>query len=388
MVKQITRLRSNLNLWTHLQAAARRATRQPSAPGDPPGRLRDHPDSPDAAIRLVAYNAQDYQFHTVQDLDEVRAFRDGNHLVWIDIEGVGDASLLREIGELFGLSKLALEDVQELTHRPKFELMDHGVQLLLTMPCWMDGLEFEQVSIFVGADFVITFQGQNAPFDRFAPIRARLESGRPLLRAHGADYLGYALIDQVIDAGFPVLDEFAERYRQLEIEVIGPASRELLVHIHNMNSQLLTLYRAVWPHIDLLATLQRHIENPRSAPRDLFSPDLSPYLKDCADHALQIAELAKYYHEMGNQLLAFSVSLAGHRQNEITKVLTIIATIFIPLTFIAGVYGMNFNPETSPWNMPELNWPYAYPATMAFMLAIALGLVYYFWRKGWIGSGE
>ncbi len=355
-----------------------RLPRLRTSPGAPPGTLLDVPEAPPAKIRLLAYDPEKHVEADLDDLEDVSGYLEKYDVVWLDIEGLGDADLLEDVGELFEFPLLALEDVQYVGHRPKVEFFDERVQLLLKMPHWRETLDIEQVSVFAGPNFVVTFQLADRPADYFEPIRRRIVSGRQVIRNNGAAYLAYAIVDRIIDAGFPVLDHFAEVYHALESEVMEPATRDLLMRIHAMNGQLLVLRRALWPHREIIQQLQRH-------PESIFDDDVAPYLTDCLDHTVQIAELAEYYHALGSQILDFHLALAGHRQNEITKVLTIIATIFIPLTFIAGVYGMNFNPEKSPWNMPELNWAYGYPLTLLVMFAIGVALVIYFWRKGWIG---
>ena len=342
--------------WTHLRAVGRRrAQLSRLPPGEPPGQVRDHPDAPDSLVRLVAFGADahlDVQLERASLVGEAGAeaggqaellaqfaqlaqFDQNNYpyqVRWVDVRGVTDAPVLQAIGERFELPALALEDVQNPVHRPKVEFYEDVAHVILTMPSGQQNaadqqtafgqqiVEFEPVNIFVGTGFVLTFQAQTENIDYFETIRKRAANPRGAIRANGADYLAYALIDRVIDAGFPVLDGFAELYRQLEQEVVGAGGRSILMRIHAMNSQLLALHRAVWPQIDLLANLRRHAE--KAAPPDarFFGESIAPYLKDCSDHAIQIAELARYYHEMGNQLLDFSVSLAGHRQNEITKV--------------------------------------------------------------------
>lgn len=352
---------------------------QRSRPGEPPGTLSDHPRAAPARVRIVAYGPQDCSEEVIQTLEGVPELLERWEVVWLDVEGVGDAELLTEIGEVFEIPALALEDVQNAAHRPKVSFFDERVHVILKMAHWReDRLEIEPVSIILGPGFVLTFQLAEAFEDSFAPVRERITGGRKLVRSQGADYLAYALVDRVIDSGFPVLEAVAETYYELETEVISLASPSLLTHIHALNSQLLVFRRGVWPQRDIVQSLLRH-------PQSLFSEPIEPFLNDCLDHAVHISELTDHYQSLGNQVLNFHLSLSGHRQNEITKVLTIIATIFIPLTFIAGVYGMNFNPEASPLNMPELNWTYGYPVVMVLMLVIAVLSVVYFWRKGWIG---
>lgn len=352
----------------------------PAQPGNSPGELHHTPEAPPPTLHLVAYNADEYVEQRLDRVEDVQEYLDKFGVVWLDVQGVEDANLLTKIGELFTFGALSLEDIQEIQHRAKVDFFENCVQLQLKMPHWNGQLEVDQISVFVGRDFVVTFQTLSQYADYFESIRKRVRSGRPLMRSHGADYLGYALIDRVVDAGFPVVEEFEKIYHEIEIAVIEPSNPDLLMRIHTMNCQLWELKRLLAPHRDILEAVRRR-------PESLFSPAVQPYLKDCLDHAIQISESVDSYHSLGNQLIDFSLSLASQRQNEITQVLTIIATIFIPLTFISGVYGMNFDPKASPWNMPELSWPYAYPATLLAMFLISVSLLVYFWRKGWIGKG-
>jgi magnesium transporter len=369
------------DILTDLLSHLRVPRLQRSRPGAPPGTLTHVPEAPPARMRLVAYGPDDHREDVLESLDEMPALLEKWDVVWLDVEGIGDAHLLEEIGGLFGFPMLALEDVQNPAHRPKVEFFDDRAHLILKMAHWHERIELESISIFVGPGFVVTFQLAEAFEDSFAAVRERIINGRKLIRNNGADYLAYAIIDRIIDSGFPVLEEIAETMYELEAEVLEPASRDLLTHVHALNSQLLIFRRAVWPQRDIVVGLKTH-------PETVFSEDIEPFLKDCADHAIHISELSDNYHSLGNQVLNFYLSIASHRQNEITKILTIIATIFIPLTFIAGIYGMNFNPDASPYNMPELNWFWGYPTALAGMLVIGLGLVVYVWRKGWIGKGR
>jgi magnesium transporter len=350
-----------------------------SQPGSPPGILRDVPESPPPTLRVLAYGPEDYEEVVLDAVEEIETYRERWRVVWLDVEGVEDADVMADVGEVFGVPRLALEDIQSTAHRPKVEFLERHTHVILKMADFHERLELEQVSLIVGQGFVVSFRVANQEEDYFESIRRRIFDGRRQIRTCGADYLGYAIIDRVIDAGFPVLEQFAETYNDLEGEIVKPSTPNLLTQIHSLNSQLLVLRRSVWPHRDLVQSLRQH-------PDSNFSEGVDRYLKDCHDHAVQISELADNYHALGTQVLSFYLSLAGHRQNEITKILTIVATIFIPLTFIAGVYGMNFNPEASPWNMPELGWYWGYPAALLAMVLIGLGLLVFVWRKGWIGK--
>jgi magnesium transporter len=210
-------------------------------------------------------------------------------------------------------------------------------------------------------------------------VRERIRKGVGRMRGAGPDYLAYALLDAIIDGYFPVLEHYGEYLEDLEDVLVHDPDEELVADIHNVKRDLLTLRRAIWPLRDALGALLRE-------PVPLISHETHPYLRDCYDHTVQIIDLVETYRELGSGLMDMYLSSVSNRMNEIMKVLTIISTIFIPLSFIAGVYGMNFNPERSPLNMPELNWYWGYPFCLAIMGVVAAVLVGFFWRKGWLGG--
>jgi magnesium transporter len=232
----------------------------------------------------------------------------------------------------------------------------------------------------LGENFVLTFQEGGG--DCFDPVRKRLRRKRGRIRDVGADYLAYALLDAVIDGFYPVLEDCGERLGVLEDEIIGAPSGAAVTDVHDLKHDLLTLRRAIWPQREMINTLLRDES-------ELVSAATRIYLRDCYDHAVQLMDIVETYREIASALVDVYLSSVSARLNEIMKVLTIIATIFIPLSFIASVYGMNFDRNASPLNMPELGWRYGYVFSLALMLAIALGLLYYFRRRGWLGgTGE
>jgi magnesium transporter len=234
--------------------------------------------------------------------------------------------------------------------------------------------ETEQLSLFLGRGFVLTFQERRG--DGFDGVRARIEHGKALIRRSGADYLAYALLDAVVDGYFPVVESIRDELEVLEDEVLDSPERQTVSKIHAIKRRLQSLRRAIGPHREAINSLLRD-----SA--DFVEQDTALYLRDCYDHVLRLAERVEVYREQCADLMTTYLSMVSNRMNEVMKVLTIIATIFIPLSFIAGLYGMNFNPEISRWNMPELNWILGYPFALALMAILAGGLVLFFWRKGW-----
>lgn len=348
-------------------------------PGTPPGTLAIDPQAMPSRISGFTFTPDQVSEHADLALPDVARLIIEGRPVWINIDGLGDADTLREMGKLFHLHPLALEDVVNLHQRPKFEDYDKHHFVVLRMP--LAGLadqEFqsEQVSLCFGSDFVVTFQ--EVPGDVFEPVRRRLRSEASQIRKRDPDYLAYALIDAAIDAFFPVLERFGEQVEALENDVIGRPTASHIGEIHRLKHELLTLRRSVWPMRDMIAAMLRD----DSA---LIAESTRVYLRDCHDHTTQLIDMIETYREIASGLVEIHLSSLANRTNEVMQVLTLIATIFIPLTFVVGVYGMNFNTEISLWNMPELNLRYGYPVVMVFMLAIAVALVILFRRKGWIG---
>jgi magnesium transporter len=240
-----------------------------------------------------------------------------------------------------------------------------------------DQLQTEQVSLFLGERFVLTFQEK--PGDCLDCVRDRIRSGTGRIRQAGPDYLAYAVLDAVIDNFFPVLEGAGEYLEELEATVLSNPDEGTVSKIHGIKRQLLRLRRAVWPQREALNSMLREGTS-------LIAEDTKVYLRDSYDHTIQIIDLLENYREIASGLMDVYLSSVSNRMNEVMKVLTIFAAIFIPLTFIAGIYGMNFDPERSPWNMPELDWYLGYPFALGLMAAVGVGMLVYFRHKGWIGS--
>jgi magnesium transporter len=239
-----------------------------------------------------------------------------------------------------------------------------------------DRLETEQLSIFLGNDFVLTFQ-DSLPGDCLDAVRNRIRTGLGRLRHAGPDHLAYALLDAVVDGNFPVLEHYGEMLDGMEDIVLDRPTQQVLSQIHSIKRDLLTLRRACWPLRDALHTLLRE-------PIAMISEETRVYLRDCYDHALRIIELIETYRELCADLVDLYLSSVNNRMSEVMKVLTVFSTVFIPLTFIAGIYGMNFHPEDSPLNMPELTWYWGYPAVLLLMAVVASAILFYIWRMGWM----
>jgi magnesium transporter len=294
-------------------------------------------------------------------------------VTWIDIQGTGDVTVLRQLGERFGLHPLALEDVVNAPQRPKIEDYNHHVLIITRMVRLDDAgeLVLEQVGLVVGPDYVLSFQEQYG--DVLDPVRVRIGEGLGPIRSAGADYLAYALLDTIIDGYYPVLEEISEALARLETRVLARPGRRSLDAINRLKGQIIAVRRGAWPQREALNRLLRDGSR-------FISPDVRVYLRDTYDHAAQAVDVLDSHRELVNGLLSIHLSAASNRTNEVMKVLTIMASIFIPLTFLAGVYGMNFE------MMPELHTPWGYPALLGAMFLLALLMLFYFRRKRWIGD--
>ena len=353
----------------------RKSVQRAVTPNTLPGTLCIESGAAPPAIRIMAYSSQDYVETTVQEVAEIRPILEQWPVVWVDIEGFGDGVTLRALGALFDMHALALEDVVHVHQRPKAELYGERVFFITRMAQLREELETEQVSFFLDRHFVLTFQ-QGAPGDSFDRVRRHIRANAGMLRTSGADYLCYSLIDAVIDQMFPVLEQLGDRLEELESEALSRPSLDTVSRVHAIKGQLLSLRRIVWPMREALQTVLRDTAS-------VFTADTRVYLRDCHDNLLQIVDLVETYRELAAGLTDLYLSSSSNRMNEVMKVLTIIATIFMPLSFLASLYGMNFDPDASLWNMPELRSHWGYPALLAFMTLIAGGMVLSFWRNGW-----
>jgi magnesium transporter len=363
------------NRRRHRKNQARIRRRTP--PGAAPGLLTPVPGSPQPAIRVMAYGEHEFLERKIQNVDELGDLKSRYAVIWVDVEGLGDAGVVAALGKVFGLHMLALEDVVNTHQRAKVDEYGEHLFVIARMVRLTDGLETEQLSLFAGPGFVLSFQDQPGG-DCLDPVRERIRKGQGRVRQAGADYLAYALLDAVVDGYFPVLEQYAERLETLDVQVTESDPRETMHRIHDMRSDLLMLRRAIWPHRETLNALARD-------PHPLVTQETRLHLRDCLDHIVAIIDLTETYREMCSDLRDYYLATVSNRTNEIMKVLTVIATIFMPLTFIAGLYGMNFATDASPWNMPELRWHLGYPFALALMAAVAGWMLLYFRRKGWLG---
>jgi magnesium transporter len=292
-------------------------------------------------------------------------------VVWVNVVGLGTEALLRD---LVGMHRLALEDVVNVGQRAKVEPYGEQVFVVARMADAAQ-MRTEQLSIFLGKGVLLTFQESSG--DCFDGVRERIRHGKGIIRTLGADYLCYALLDANVDSYFPLIESIGDRLSGLEDEVLTAPDRTTAERIHETKRILISLRRYVWPHREMLSALERDGSG-------LVTAETRVYLRDVYDHAIQIIDLIESYREVSSDLMGLYLGSVSNKMNEVMKVLTIIATIFIPLSFIAGVYGMNFDPGASGWNMPELGWHFGYPFALSLMAASAGALLYFLWRRGWL----
>ncbi len=322
-------------------------------------------------MRAFTYDAEHLQEFPAVTLADLRGLKESGRTLWLDIAGLGDAHVIEQIGEIFSLHRLALEDVLSGHQRAKVEAYGDVLFIVMRMPEHDGHLDTDQLSLFLGANFVVSFQIRCG--DCFDPLRERLRKGTGKVRSKGADALAYSLIDATIDSYFPVLESLGERLEALEDEVLLAPTHASIPRIHELRRELLTLRRAAWPQREALNALLRDHST-------LIRDETRLYLNDCYDHTVQVMDLLENYRELGSSLLEVWLSSVSNRMNEVMKLLTIISTIFIPLTFIVGLYGMNFT------HMPEIGWKWSYPIVLLVMLAIGLGMLRWFFVRGWFKS--
>ncbi len=344
-------------------------------PGTQPGTLAAHAEAGDAPVRITSflYDADRCEERTVSPSGISSLSPPESGVLWIEVEGLSDPSVVREIGERFGFHTLALEDVLNVPQRPKVEWYEEHLLVVLREIRYPEPAE--QVSFFLGDRVLVSFQER--PGDAFDPVRERLRQGKGRIRGEGADFLLYSLCDSVLDAFFPTLEKLGDEVEEMEEQVLVSPVPETFLAIRRLKRELLEVRHAVWPARDALNLLliEEHA---------LIRPGTKVFLRDCYDHTIQLMDMVETFREMASGLVDEYMSAVSNRMNEIMKVLTVMATIFIPLTFIVGVYGMNFDTKASPYNMPELTWAYGYPALLLLMAAVAGGMLYYFRRKRWI----
>jgi magnesium transporter len=351
--------------------------RRRAPPGSSPGTLVADPGAQRPVVRVIGYGPADVQEVEAARLEDIASSRGKWPVVWVNVDGLADMDFIRAIGGMFGLHRLALEDVVNVHQRAKVEEYEDHLFIVSRMVALDDAPHTEQFTMFLGEGYLLTFQERSG--DCFDPVRDRIRRHRGQIREAGADYLAYALLDAVIDGYFPVLEDYGEELEALEDVVMSAPTRGHVNQIHEMKRDLLALRRAIWPQREMISALSRNATKQITEPTRL-------YLRDCYDHTIQLIDILETFREVASGLVDVYLSSISAHMNEIMKVLTIIATIFIPLSFIASLYGMNFRSDLSPWNMPELSWTFGYPMALGLMAAVAVALLYFFRRRGWLGG--
>ena len=344
-------------------------------PGTIPGTLNEDRDAPDTRVSLIDYNQNKVIPRRLHIPEDCAIYLDTESVSWVDVQGLRNTNILQRIGKVFELHPLVLEDVVNVPERPKIE--DYEDQLVIISRMVMpteaaDGFHSEQVSFVLGKNYLLTVQ-EEPTLDCFDPVRLRIRNNKGIIRKQGADYLAYALLDAIIDGFFPVLEDYGERIEDLEEEVIVNPTRKTLRKIYRIRRELLQLRRAIWPQRSAINALIRDSN-------ELIGEEVRIYLRDCYDHAVQVMDMVETYRELASGLMDVYLSAVSNRMNEIMKLLTVFSWIFLPLTFIAGLYGMNFE------YMPGLKTPWGFWLCEAAMVTIAVGLLVFFRRSGWLES--
>lgn len=346
-------------------------------PGAAPGTFNPPKDALPSDIHVIAYDTDNIEELSNPTIAQIKELQKKWPVVWVNVNGLGSVDVIQALGDLFKLHMLALEDVVNLGQRAKTEDYQDFIFTItrMAMTDAAGGHALEQFSLFLGRNFILTFQER--PGDVFDPVRERLRKGGRRIRMEKADYMAYALLDAVVDGYFPILEKYGDLLDRLEDAVLDNPTQDHMEEIHKTKRELQILRHCIWP--------MRESVNKIGANTKLVSEETTLFLRDCQDHVIQVLDLLETYRERISGLTDLYLSSISNKMNEVMKVLTIIATIFMPLGFLAGVYGMNFD-TSSPYNMPELSKPYGYPVLIGVMLLIALIMLGYFRKLGWLGG--
>ncbi|HON81709.1 MAG TPA: magnesium/cobalt transporter CorA [Methanoregulaceae archaeon] len=342
--------------------------------GLPPGTLHldGKPMTGPIRITVIDYDADHVEERRVMTIEECFPYRDTSTVTWINIDGLANTEVIEKIGRYFLIHPLILEDLLNTDQRPKMEDLEDYLYLnlkMLMLPEATGEIKGEHVSLIIGKNYLMSFQEDVG--DVFDPVRERIRKEGGRVRKNGSDYLAYALIDNIVDNYFVVMEKIEERVESLEEELVVNATRDSLPRINRLKKDMVFLRKAVWPLREMILALERS-DSP------LIREDTRIYLRDVYDHAIQVIDTLETFRDMVSGMIDIYLSSLSYKMNEIMKVLTLIATIFIPLTFVAGVYGMNFR------YMPELHWEYGYYAVLGIMIAIVVIMLAYFRKRQWI----
>jgi magnesium transporter len=369
----------NLESDKHLRAANASTSRRtlPETLGAPPGSLTTRRGANPSRVVARRYGVGEFEELIVFDPAQLADVRQRAGYVWVEVTGLADAALISGIGRSFGLHVLSVEDMFDPTQRAKVEFFDDHTFVVLNTLSAGETVQAQLLGLFFGERFVVSVE--DAANEAFEPVRQRLRRGQGKIRERAADYLAYALIDTVIDHYFPVVEAFDDRLEQVEEAILAASSEAPMDLARGVRPELRTLRHAVGPAREVITSLIREDLAP-------ITDETRLHLRDCYDHIIQLQEMVEASREIAASLLDVYVSAVSLRTNAIMKVLTIIATIFIPLTFITGLYGMNFDTRSSPLNMPELRWYWGYPFALVLMLGTSVASLLYFRSKGWLGK--
>jgi len=342
--------------------------------GLPPGALVHVGEKREEKVRItiIDYDKAQFQEKEAETVEECFPFKDKPTVTWINVDGIHQPEIVKQLGDCFGMHPLVLEDILNTDQRPKMEDFGNYIYTVLKMLYYdekSNEMIIEQISLVLGSNFVISFQEKMG--DVFNPIRERIKSDKGRVRKMGADYLAYALTDAIVDNYFTILEKIGEKVEFLEEELVAKPKPETLQAIHNLKRDLIFLRKSVWPLREVISGLER-------GESSLIDASTKLYLRDVYDHTIQVIDTVETLRDMVSGMLDIYLSSISNKMNEVMKVLTIIATIFIPLTFIAGIYGMNFA------FMPELGLPWSYPLILLVMVGVGILMLIYFRRKKWI----
>ncbi|WP_170990196.1 magnesium/cobalt transporter CorA [Aquamicrobium sp. LC103] len=343
--------------------------------GAPPGTLIPDERASPTSMRLTLIGDDTVEEIEAPSIADVGKAVVSDKRLWLDVVGLGDLALLEELGRIFDINPLALEDVHNTGQRPKMDVYGDHALVFLHMTDGQDVGSKEQLAVLFDDRHVVTFQERAG--DCLDPVRKRLRAPQGRMRRGGPAYLAYAIIDTVLDAYFPLLERIGDELEDLENLITTRPDPHNISQLHAIKRDLLVVKRATWPTREMLSSLTRE-------DFDLVPDTVRLYLRDTYDHAVQLIDIVETYRELTSGLLDLYLSNVSTKMNEVMKVLTIVATIFIPLTFMAGVWGMNFDPASSPWNMPELSARYGYPLALLSMAATGVGLLLFFRWKKWL----
>jgi len=323
-------------------------------------------------IQVMEYHNDHFSEKEIRNITEILPLKDSPMVTWVNVTGVHDTLLIESIGEAFGIHSLVLEDIANTTQRPKLEEYD-GYLFAVVKMTYLDNVSgeivIEQISLIIGKNYVISFQEKEE--DVLTGLRQRIRTGKGRIRKMGSDYLLYAILDSIVDFYFTVLEQLGDRIENLEEILLKHADQSLLNDIYHLKQDLIFLRKSIWPMREVISSMQ-HAEH------NLITKQVGFFLRDAYDHTIQVIETVETFRDMASGMQDLYLSTISNKMNEVMKVLTIFAAIFIPLTFLAGVYGMNFH------NIPELSWKWGYPAWWGLVVALGVGMLIYFKRRKWM----